>query len=62
VIAVEIWTDGSQQFEVSSMSPSEIKEFVDLIKTFGVWIDSSSYQFKEAVYHAENEVFEIIVE
>lgn len=62
MISVSIWDEAGGEYQAPSLSPKQIKEFVDLIKEFGVWINGNQYSFKEAMYHAENKSFDITVE
>jgi hypothetical protein len=61
VINVLIWTENGIEFKVDQMAPSEAKEFIQLIKEHGVWVDGNMYFLSDVVYHAENKTFEITV-
>lgn len=62
MIYIEIWTEDGIDFDAPSMSPEEIKHFVELLKEHGLSIEGECYHFKKAIYHVENKTFEITVE
>jgi hypothetical protein len=63
MIDVSIWTDDGCEYNAPSMNPREIKEFVQLIKEHSIWLEGEGhFTFKEAMYHPQNNCFDIVVE
>lgn len=62
MIEVVIWDDDGESYDAPTMSPKDIKDFVELIKEFGIWIGGEHYSFKEAMYDAEEKTFDINIE
>lgn len=62
MILLNIWTDGGLLYEGPKLAPTEIKVFVEMLKETGVWIDGSTYKFKEIQYNAGDETFDVLVE
>lgn len=62
MIEIAFWTDGGLVYEGPKLPPSEIKVFLEMVKESGVWIDGSTYKFKECQYNAGDMTFDVAVE
>ena len=58
---VYLVTDGGLEIHVGNLKPTEIKEFIDLIKNHGAWYDYSEYRYIGAIYNIDRNSFDISI-